>query len=135
MTRDEMVNLTQYISVLCPAQKLEKLTPLAWHDVLGHLEFSECRQAAAQIAARQPFIAPSEIIREIADSRCAMMRQSNACRDGDCEACRVSWCAHSCHPGAVDAIAGPPPTPRPTRPQLRGGQPRQLGTGDLPGRY
>jgi len=134
MTRDEMVNLTRYIGVLCPTQKLDKLTPLAWHDVLGHLEFEECRRAAALIAGRQPFIAPSEIIREIADSRCAMMRQSNACRDGDCGNCRVSWCAHSCHPDVVDAIAGPPVPPGPSLRQLRGGQPRQLGMGDLPGR-
>lgn len=133
MTREETVTLAQYVHALCPQQAIDRYTPIAWHDVLGHLEYEECRQAARAVAARQPFVAPSEIIREIADARSATMRQSQACRDGDCDGCRFSFCSHSCHPSAVGAIAGPPPAPRPSL-GSRGGDPRQITSGDLPGR-
>jgi len=134
VNKQETGKILAYVAGACPQQQMNPLTPDAWHDILGHLEYGECRDAARVIAARQPWVAPSEIIREIADARCATMRQSSACRDGDCGSCRASWCAHTCHPGAVDAIAGPPPAPRPMPPQVRGGAPRQLGTGDLPRR-
>lgn len=134
MTRDEMVNFVEYVGVLFPQQKLGKLTPLAWHEVLGHLGAEECRKAAAAICARQPFIAPSEIIHEIADARAARQPHSNACRGGDHDDCRVSFCCCTCHPGAVAELAGPPPERMPGRGAVRGGQPRQLGMGDLPAR-
>lgn len=135
MNKRETGLLVAYVAGACPQQKMNELTPDAWHDILGHLEHEECKNAARLVAARQPFVAPSEIIREIADARCSRMPQSACCRGGDCRGCQVSWCSHSCHPDAVDSIAGPPvtPMPWPSR-ELRGGQPRQIGMGDLPAR-
>lgn len=126
MTPKETGMLLAYVTGACPQQAINELTPRAWHDILGHLEYEECRQAARSVAARQPFVSPSEIIREVADRRCAEMAQSEACRGGDCGGCRRSWCSHSCHPKAVAAIAGPPPAPRPIQ-QERGGEPVALG--------
>lgn len=134
MNKQETGLLLAYVIGACPQQQVNKLTPDAWHDILGHLEHEECRNAARAVAARQPWVAPSEIIREIADARCAQMPQSNACRDGDCGNCRTSWCAHTCHPGAVAELAGPLPERWPGRSAVRGGEPRQIGMGDLPAR-
>lgn len=129
MTRDEMVDLTEYIGLLCPQQKIAKLTPLAWHDILGHLDFTECRSACAVIAARQPFIAPSEIIAEIAAQRSPEMPHSNACRGNDCRDCRVTWCMCVCHPRAVAKLAGPQSAVA-DRPAIEGG-PRRYEPGQL----
>jgi hypothetical protein len=126
MTPRETGILLAYVTGACPQQKMNDLTPDAWHDILGHLGYEECRQAARAVAARQAFVAPSEIIREIADKRCAEMPHSNACRGGDCRGCQRSWCCCSCHPRAVAAIAGPPAAP--ARPAVeRGGEPVALG--------
>jgi hypothetical protein len=131
MTREECIDLAQYVGALCPQQAIGRHTGLAWHDVLGHLEFAECRHAAAMVAARQPFVAPSEIIAEIADARSAERPHSEACRLGDCRSCRHgvgerAWCMCVCHPRAVKALAGP----RPDRPALPAG-PRRFEPGAL----
>lgn len=65
MNPAEAVVLTRYVKALCPQQKIDKYTPDAWHDLLGHLPLDEARTAAATVAARQPFVSPSEIIGEI----------------------------------------------------------------------
>lgn len=126
MTPKETGLLLAYVTGACPQQAINELTPRAWHDILGHLDYEECRQAARAVAARQPFVAPSEIIREIADRRCAELPQSEACRGGDCNGCRRTWCSHSCHPKAVAAIAGPEPA-SPPKPVRDSGEPVALG--------
>lgn len=127
MTPKETGMLLAYVTGACPQQAINELTPRAWHDLLGHLEYEECRQAARMVAARQPFVSPSEIIQEIADQRCAGMAQSAACRGGDCRGCRIGWCSHSCHPKAVAAIAGPPVLAPARQAVERGGEPVALG--------
>lgn len=131
MNREECVDLAQYIGALCPQQHIGKATGIVWHDVLGHLDLAECKQAARYVAARQPFVSPSELIAEIADARSAERPHSEACRSGDCRACRHgagyrAWCMCTCHPRAVKALAGPPPD----RPALPAGtkrfEPREL---------
>jgi hypothetical protein len=119
MNKRETGMLVAYVAGACPQQKMNELTPDAWHDILGHLEYGECREAARAVASRQPFVAPSEIIREIADKRSASQPHSNACRGGDCGDCRVSWCMCHCHPAAIAALTKPP-TP------ARSDGPRQL---------
>lgn len=135
-----MVTLTRYIKALCPQQAIDGFTPIVWHDVLGHLELAECREAAIAVSRRQPFIAPAELVAEIAAKRSVGMPHSNACREGDCRECRVSWCNCTCHPAAVEAVTAPDPGPRPAidyRRQPVGPrredkpEPRQLGPGDL----
>lgn len=117
MTRDEMVTLTQYVKALCPQQAVDRYTPIVWHDVIGHLEFAECREAAVAVSRERAFIAPCDIIAEIAARRSAEQPHSNACRSGDCAACRsLSWCMCACHPRAVRALTSPP---SPSRPALQ----------------
>lgn len=69
MTPDETVILARYVRALCPQQKFDEFTPDAWHDVLGDYQLADARQAAARVAKRQPFVAPSEIVGEIGKIR------------------------------------------------------------------
>lgn len=133
MTREETVTLTQYIHALCPQQAVDKFTPIAWHDVLGHLDFAECRAAAVAVAGRQPFVAPAEIIREIADRRSVDQPHTEACRQGRHRDCVFTWCRCTCHPAAIDKLAGPPAPPAPALTAgARGGEPRQITMPDFP---
>lgn len=131
MTREECVKLAGYVGDLCPQQRIGKATGLVWHDVLGHLDYDECRRAAVLVAARQPFVAPSEIIAEIADARSSEQPHSEACRGSDCRNCRYRWCMCVCHPRAIRALAGP--APKPGVPELPAGpkrfEPRELVIG------
>jgi len=122
VTREECVKLAGYVGDLCPQQRIAKATGLVWHDVLGHLDYAECRQAAALVAARQPFVSPSEIIAEIADARSSEQPHSEACRGSDCRNCRYGWCMCVCHPRAVRTLAGP--KPKPATPALPAGPQR-----------
>lgn len=124
MTREECVKLAGYVGDLCPQQRIGKGTGLVWHDVIGHLDLAECKRAAAQVSARQPFVAPSEIIAEIAAARSAERPHSEACRNGDCRDCKhgtgeKAWCMCTCHPRAVKALAGPQRPQLGTDPRLR----------------
>lgn len=112
MNVEETAMLVAYVAGACPQQKMNALTPDAWHDILGHLEYAECRQAARTVAARQPFVAPSEIIAGIAAARSVSQPHSEACRGDNCRDCRASFCMHTCHPRAVAALTNPG-TPRP----------------------
>lgn len=74
MTHAETVMLTRYVKACCPQQAIDEYTPDAWHDLLGDLEFADCRTAAAEVARRQPFVAPAEIraeVRRLRDDRLA----------------------------------------------------------------
>jgi hypothetical protein len=69
MNSQEAAVLCRYVRALCPQQKFDEFTPDAWHDVLGDYQLTDARQAAARIARRQPFVAPSEIADEIGKIR------------------------------------------------------------------
>jgi hypothetical protein len=64
MTREEMVDLTNFIAVVCPAQKLGRETAVAWYEVIGHLDFEVARNAVIAVKQTQAFVDPSDIIRE-----------------------------------------------------------------------
>ncbi len=119
MTPTEMVMLTRFVKACCPQQKIDDYTPDAWFDLLGHLGLTECREAAGAVARRQPFVAPSEIIREIAAAESVNKRHSVACRGEDHRDCRVSWCGCVCHPDTIREFGS----------SGRDGDPRQLGAG------
>jgi hypothetical protein len=121
----DSVILARFVKALCPQQAIDSYTPDAWYEVIGHLGLAECRQAAAAVARRKPFVSPSEIIREIADSRSGPEPHSVACRRKDCGECRVSWCGCPCHPAVIRALT---PVRGPVR---RGGVPRRITAGDL----
>lgn len=65
MSPDETVMLARYVKALCPQQAFDSHTPDAWHDVLGAYRLDDARQAAANLAGRQAFIAPGELVPEI----------------------------------------------------------------------
>lgn len=109
MTPTETVMLCRLVKALCPQQAIDSYTPDAWHEVIGHLDLDECKRAVISAARRKPFIAPAEIISEIAAVRSADKPHSNACRDGNHGDCRVSWCSCTCHPAAVAAGTSPKP--------------------------
>jgi hypothetical protein len=129
MTPTETGMLLAYVAGACPSQKMNELTGDAWHDILGHLEYADCRQAVRAVGARQPFIAPSEIIAEIAAQRSPEQPHSQACRGHDHRDCRVSWCMCVCHPAAVAKLAGPPSV-MPDRPAIEAG-PKRYEPGQL----
>lgn len=118
MTRDEMTDLVEFVTYACPQQKIGKMTAVAWYQIIGHLEFEESQNAVIAVARRQPFIAPSEIIAEIASMRGAEQPHSQACRGLDCKSCIYSWCMCACHPRAVRALTDPGAVIPPARPAL-----------------
>lgn len=65
MTPTETVMLTRYVAACCPQQAIDDYTPDAWYDLLGDLDAADCRQAAATVARRQPFVSPAEIRAEV----------------------------------------------------------------------
>jgi hypothetical protein len=65
VTPQETVTLARYVRALCPQQRFDEYTPDAWHDVLGAHRLDDARQACANLAARQPFISPAEIVAEV----------------------------------------------------------------------
>jgi hypothetical protein len=69
VTEEEAVALARYVHALCPQQRFDEYTPDVWGDVLADYEFADCKQAAIEIARRQPWIAPAEIIAEVKRAR------------------------------------------------------------------
>lgn len=65
MNREQTVALCRYAKACCPQQAIDEYTPDAWHDLLGDLDLNDCRQAVRIVAARQPFVSPSEIRAEV----------------------------------------------------------------------
>ncbi|MER5350637.1 hypothetical protein ABT093_09930 [Kitasatospora sp. NPDC002551] len=65
MNEAEAVALARYVHAVCPQQKFDEYTPDAWSEVLAGYEFADCKQAVIEIARRQPWIAPAEIIDEV----------------------------------------------------------------------
>lgn len=108
MNKTEIGKLLAYVAGACPSQKMNDLTGDAWHDILGHLDYDECRAAARVVGAKQPYIAPSDIIAAVAEHRSPEAPHSNACRGHDHRNCSMTWCMCVCHPKAVQQLAGPP---------------------------
>lgn len=61
--------LCRYVKALCPQQQFDEFSPDAWFDLLGELSLELARVAARNVARRQPFVAPSEILGEVARMR------------------------------------------------------------------
>jgi hypothetical protein len=76
MRPDETVLLTAYVKACCPQQAIGEYTPDAWHDLLGDLRLEDCRAAVAEVAKRQPFVAPAEIRAEVARVRQERLREN-----------------------------------------------------------
>lgn len=64
MEPEETAGIVRYVKALCPQQAIDDFTYDAWHDVIGHLTFEAARNAVIAVIHSQPFVAPSDIIRE-----------------------------------------------------------------------
>ena len=133
MTPTETVMLCRFVKALCPQQAIDSYTPDAWHEVIGHLDLDECKAAVVIGARRSAFIAPAEIIAEVAAAQSGPKPHTQACRNGDHRSCAFgageqAWCMCVCHPRAVAKLAGP--TPSAGRPELTTG-PKRYEPGEL----
>lgn len=90
--------LTRFAQACCPQQVIDEYTPDAWHELLSDLSLEQCRAAVRAVTRRQPFVAPSEIITEVARTLNAAKPHTEACRAGDHTDCRYRWCCCACHP-------------------------------------
>ena len=130
MTLKEVGMLLAYVAGACPSQKMNDLTGDAWHDILGHLEYDDCRAAVRVVGAKQPYIAPADIIAAVAATRSTEEPHSNACRGQDHRNCSMTWCMCVCHPKAVQKLAGPPPY-EPDEPKALPAGPKRYEPGQL----
>lgn len=64
MTREEMINLVEFIAIVCPQQKINRASAVAWYEIVGDLEFGAARNAVIAVKHSQPFVDPSDIVRE-----------------------------------------------------------------------
>jgi hypothetical protein len=60
-----MVDLTEFISIACPQQKINRATAIAWYEIIGDLDFTAARNAVIAVKHSQPFVDTSDIIREV----------------------------------------------------------------------
>ena len=71
MNRADVVKLCRLVKTLCPAQALDQYTPDAWAIVLGHLDYTDAKQAVGSLASlplepgRARYIEPGHIIAEV----------------------------------------------------------------------
>lgn len=65
MTPDECLILTRYVKAQKAAQQIDEYTPEAWHDTLGHLRLSDCREAVRRLAGEHRWIDPSDIVKTV----------------------------------------------------------------------
>jgi hypothetical protein len=65
MNATEAATLCRATKAVCPAQKIDELTPDFWHPLLEDVDFQDAKRALIEVAKRQPFVSPSEIRSEI----------------------------------------------------------------------
>ena len=107
MTPTQAVDLVEFVTACCPQQKVNELTPDAWHVLLGDLDYEDAMKAAASIARVRPFVAPSDIRAVIDGAKTAALPHSSACRAKSCRECVWSWCNCTCHRRDLGSGDGP----------------------------
>jgi hypothetical protein len=65
MTPLEATTLCRLAKAMCPQQAVDEYTPDAWHMLLEDARFVDAKEALVNLARRQPFVAPSEILAEV----------------------------------------------------------------------
>lgn len=65
MNHAEAVVLCRFTKSVCPHQQFDQYTPDAWALVLADVRLEDAREAVVEVARRQPFVAPAEIITEV----------------------------------------------------------------------
>ena len=71
MTPDDTIRLCRMVKALCPSQEFDQYTPDAWHLILGHLRYDDCRAAIAHLAGldlepgKARYIEPGHIVAQV----------------------------------------------------------------------
>lgn len=65
MTAEEIAKLIRFVHALCPAQKMDELTPDAWELVIGDIPFEDAKAALKILGKTLRFIAPADIAQEV----------------------------------------------------------------------
>jgi len=65
MTPTEALVLCRLTKGMCPQQAIDEFTPDAWHLLLEDARFEDAKAALVNLARRQPFVAPAEILTEV----------------------------------------------------------------------
>lgn len=64
-----MVELTEFIAIACPQQKINRATAVVWYEIIGDLDFAAARNAVIAVKHSQAFVDTSDIIREAENAR------------------------------------------------------------------
>jgi hypothetical protein len=65
MNPQEIARIVGFVHALCPAQKINELTPDAWELVLEDISFADAKAALKVLGKTLHFIAPSDIATEV----------------------------------------------------------------------
>ncbi|MBI4941868.1 MAG: hypothetical protein HY830_14080 [Actinobacteria bacterium] len=65
MNHDETVRLCRTIAGIAPAQAFDEHTPALWQGILVDVRLADALEAVKQLARRQSFVAPADIIAEV----------------------------------------------------------------------
>ncbi|MFD3749713.1 hypothetical protein ACFWVT_05510 [Streptomyces cyaneofuscatus] len=83
MTQDEAILLLEYVVAACPAQRIGEFTPDVWGELFAPYSLDEARTAVLTVAARQPFVAPADVITEIKARREERIELAHVVYDGN----------------------------------------------------
>lgn len=83
MRPTDTVRLVALVSQIAPSQTIDEFTPDAWHLVLGHLPFEECREAVIAVAQRERYISPADIVQEVKRARARGPQGADLVPDAD----------------------------------------------------
>jgi hypothetical protein len=59
-----MIDLVEFIAVICPQQKINRATAVPWFEIIGHLPFTTARNAVLAVKHSQAFVDVSDILAE-----------------------------------------------------------------------
>lgn len=75
MTKEECIKICRLVAAMCPQQKFDAYTPIAWSMVIGDLRFDDAQQAVVEAAKVSAFISPADIIKQIKVLEDARLRE------------------------------------------------------------
>lgn len=76
MNHTEAAALCRMVQAVCPQQRLDELTPDAWGAVLHDVRHADAEAALVELARKQPFVSPAEIIAEVRRLRARRLEQA-----------------------------------------------------------
>jgi hypothetical protein len=98
----ETTALCAILTSICPQQRFDETTPAAWATVLADIPATDARTATLNLARKQRFIAPCEIIAEVQRMRAERIAALQI-PAANCDPDDPAWVAE--HRAIVKAIA------------------------------